>query len=136
LTIDRVPERFPFPTRQSAAAENGAEIVSCPFIGARYPRHAAKKAAMIEEIPRETNRSNAVEPATIPKPRVMYPYTMDHEEKTEWFLPSLRRSYARLAAWMTRGNRVPEHNRLPAPPRVERPARVLEPTRRPAPPRP
>jgi hypothetical protein len=33
---------------------------------------------------------------------------MDIEETSDWFLLSLRRSYARLATWMTRHNRAPE----------------------------
>jgi len=37
---------------------------------------------------------------------------MDHEDASAWFVPALRRSYARLAAWMTRGNRAPEPSRF------------------------
>jgi hypothetical protein len=60
---------------------------------------------------------------------------MDRDDVSTWLMPALRRSYARLAAWMTRGNRAPEPGRLPAPPRTERPSRCPDPSRRPAPPR-
>jgi hypothetical protein len=61
---------------------------------------------------------------------------MNYEDASEWFLPAIRRSYARLAAWMTRENRVSEPSRLPIPTRVERPSRVPEKSRQPAPPPP
>lgn len=51
-------------------------------------------------------------------------------------LPAIRQSYARLAAWMTRGNRLPGPSRLPAPAWVETPPRIPDKARRPAPPRP
>lgn len=60
---------------------------------------------------------------------------MDHEDASGGFLPALRSSYARLAAWMTRGNRLPEPSRLPAPTRMERPARIHIAPRSPTPPR-
>jgi hypothetical protein len=60
---------------------------------------------------------------------------MDHEDASAWFVPALRRSYARLAAWMVRDNRSPEPSRLPAPTRAERPSRIADKPRRPAPPR-
>ena len=61
---------------------------------------------------------------------------MDEDDPSEWFLPALRRSYARLAAWMARGNRFPEPSRLPEPTRIEQIARNLEPARQLQPPRP
>jgi hypothetical protein len=61
---------------------------------------------------------------------------MDDEASSDWFLPALRRSYARLAAWMARGNRFPEPGRLPEPTRMEVLARTLEPSRQLLPPRP
>lgn len=50
-------------------------------------------------------------------------------------LPAIRQSYARLAAWMTRG-RLPGPSRLPTPARVATPPRIPDKARRPAPPRP
>lgn len=64
-----------------------------------------------------------------------YSQSMDRED-TAWFLPAIRQSYARLAAWMTRGNRLPEPSRLPAPARVETPPRIPDKPRRSAPSRP
>jgi hypothetical protein len=61
---------------------------------------------------------------------------MDDDNQSDWFLPALRRSYARLAAWMARGNRLPEPGRLPEPTRFEVLARTLEPARHLQPPRP
>lgn len=61
---------------------------------------------------------------------------MDDDDSSDGFLPALRRSYARLAAWMARGNRFPEPARLPEPTRMEVLARTLEPSRRLLPPRP
>jgi hypothetical protein len=58
---------------------------------------------------------------------------MDHEDAFGWFVPALRRSYARLAAWMVRDNRLPEPSRLPTPTRLERPNRIPDQPRRPAP---
>jgi hypothetical protein len=60
---------------------------------------------------------------------------MPSEDASAWFVPALRRSYARLAAWMVRDNRLPEPSRSPAPTRVERPNRTPDKPRRPAPPR-
>lgn len=60
---------------------------------------------------------------------------MDHEDLSTGFVPAFRRSYARLAAWMTRENRASEPSRSPAPPRIEWPARFPDPPRRPTPPR-
>jgi hypothetical protein len=61
---------------------------------------------------------------------------MDDDDTSDWFLPTLRRSYARLAAWMARGNRRPEPSRLPEPTRIETLARSLQPARQLLPPRP
>jgi hypothetical protein len=61
---------------------------------------------------------------------------MDDDDQSEWFLPALRRSYARLAAWMTRTNRFPEPSRLPEPSRIETLGRIMEPSRQLQPPRP
>jgi hypothetical protein len=52
------------------------------------------------------------------------------------FLQTLRRNYARLAAWMARGNRNPDPNRLPDEARIETANRTEVPPRQPAPPRP
>jgi hypothetical protein len=51
-------------------------------------------------------------------------------------LATLQRNYARLAAWMARGNRDPEPSRLPDETRVEMASRIEIPPRQPAPPRP
>jgi hypothetical protein len=62
---------------------------------------------------------------------------MDEDDPSEeWFLPTLRRNYARLAAWMARTNRFPEPGRLPEPTRIDTLARTLEPPRQLLPPRP
>jgi hypothetical protein len=52
------------------------------------------------------------------------------------FVRTLRRSYARLAGWMTRNNRYPEPGRLPGDARTETAARTEIPPRQPVPPRP
>lgn len=61
---------------------------------------------------------------------------MNEEDPSEWFLPALRRSYARLASWMTRTNRIPEPSRLPEPTRIDALSRVPEQSRHLQPPRP
>jgi epoxyqueuosine reductase QueG len=62
----------------------------------------------------------------------------DHEPSTSEpsLLGRLRRSYASLAAWMVRDNRMPEPTRLPDETRSEIAARTEFPSRQPAPPRP
>ena len=52
------------------------------------------------------------------------------------FLQALRRNYARLAAWMARGNRNPDPNRLPEEARMEAANRTEVPPRQPVRPRP
>ena len=37
---------------------------------------------------------------------------MDRDEPREWFMPALRRGYARLAGWMVRDNRTLEASRF------------------------
>jgi hypothetical protein len=61
---------------------------------------------------------------------------MDEEDPSERFLPALRRSYARLAAWMARANRFPEPSRQPEPTRSEAVSRLPQPSRQLQPPRP
>ena len=55
----------------------------------------------------------------------------------EEFIPlNLRRAYAKLSAWISRLNRIPEGPRLPEPTRTDALARVVPLGRQPAPPRP
>ncbi|MBR0693473.1 hypothetical protein [Bradyrhizobium lablabi] len=62
---------------------------------------------------------------------------MDPEHETdEGMVVALRRSYARLAWWIVRLNRMLELPRVAEPPRSQRPPRIAVPPRQPLPPRP
>jgi hypothetical protein len=61
---------------------------------------------------------------------------MDDDLPAQRSLSDWQRSLQRLAAWMTRGNRVREQSRPANPTRVEQPGRSSDASRRPIPPRP
>jgi hypothetical protein len=62
---------------------------------------------------------------------------MDRDHDTDdRIVPTLRRSYARLAWWIVRFNRMFEPSRAAEPTRTYLPPRAAVPPRRPLPPRP